>query len=120
MNYIQMFEKQPSKGSQGFQRVADCQPCKDPIGRPLMTVSSLKQASGEARYLDDIPHFEKELYAGLVLSEQAHATFTIDTSELEGMEVWLLIQLLTMNFIRTCFIRELLILSQLLMFLVVM
>lgn len=82
-----MYEKQPSKGSQGFQRVAGSQPSKDSVGRPLMTVSALKQASGEAHYLDDLPHFENELYAGLVLSGQAHATFTMDTSALKDIEV---------------------------------
>ena len=53
----------------------------------MVGVSSLKQASGVAKFTDDIPHYENELYAGLVLSERAHATFTLDTSGLNGMEV---------------------------------
>lgn len=34
-----------------------------------------------------MPHVEGETYAGLVLSESPHATYTVDTSLLEGMEV---------------------------------
>ena len=33
------------------------------------------------RYMDDIPHIERELYAGLVLSTHAHANITVDFSE---------------------------------------
>ncbi len=57
------------------------------MGQPLVTVSSLKQASGEARYLDDIPRYERELYAGVVLSTRAHATFTLDTTGLQDINV---------------------------------
>ena len=57
------------------------------MGQPLVTVSSLKQASGEARYVDDIPHYERELYAGVLLSTRAHATFTLDTTQLQDIEV---------------------------------
>ena len=53
----------------------------------MMHLSALKQASGEAKYIDDLPYFENELYAGLILSERAHAKFTLDTSSLDEMKV---------------------------------
>lgn len=43
------------------------------VGRPVMHLSALKQATGEAVYCDDIPHFENELYLALVTSTKAHA-----------------------------------------------
>ena len=33
------------------------------------------------RYMDDIPHIEGELYAGLVFSTHAHANITVDFSK---------------------------------------
>jgi xanthine dehydrogenase/oxidase len=33
----------------------------------------LKQVTGEARYTDDIPLYQNELYGALVLSTKAHA-----------------------------------------------
>jgi hypothetical protein len=45
------------------------------------------QASGEAVYVDDIPYAEGELYAGLVVSEKAHANLVdIDASQALKME----------------------------------
>ena len=38
------------------------------------------------RYLDDIPHLERELYAGLVLSTHAHSHITVDPSPALAME----------------------------------
>lgn len=62
----------------------------DPIGRPLVHASALKQATGEAVYVDDMPTFSNELYAAFVLSTQAHAFISnIDESEalkVEGVE----------------------------------
>ena len=52
-----------------------------------MHLSAQEQATGEATYIDDLPHLESELYAGLVISERAHAKFTIDCSALDNMEV---------------------------------
>lgn len=50
-----------------------------------MHLSAILQATGEAVYTDDLPHYENELYAGLILSTESHARFTIDSSPLEGM-----------------------------------
>ena len=38
------------------------------------------------RYVDDLPAVEGELYAGLVLSEHAHASITVDASAALVME----------------------------------
>lgn len=73
-----------------------------------MHLTALQQATGEARYVlflhvfgyspgalslspiprytDDIPHYENELYAALVLSTHAHANITVDTSKALAME----------------------------------
>ena len=50
-----------------------------------MHLSAKQQATGEAVYTDDLPHYENELYAGLILSKIAHANFTIDSSALDGI-----------------------------------
>ncbi|KAK7066586.1 hypothetical protein SK128_003645 [Halocaridina rubra] len=70
------------KSTQLFQKVPTHQSPLDPIGRPILHASALKQATGEAVYVDDIPHFENELYAGYVLSTRANAKIiSIDESE---------------------------------------
>ncbi|XP_064383993.1 xanthine dehydrogenase/oxidase-like isoform X2 [Halichondria panicea] len=76
-----VFERPPVQSCQGFQSVSDEQLPEDSVGRPMMHLSALQQASGEARYMDDIPPTEGELYAGLVLSTHAHANITVDWSE---------------------------------------
>ena len=41
--------------------------------------------------MDDIPHYENELYAAVVLSTHAHATITVDASkavEMEGVRTY--------------------------------
>ena len=52
-----------------------------------MHLSAEKQASGEAHYTDDMPRLEGELYAGLVLSERAHAKFVLDSGDVEKLKV---------------------------------
>ncbi|KAK2141206.1 hypothetical protein LSH36_1140g00006 [Paralvinella palmiformis] len=44
------------------------QPESDPIGRPIVHKSALEQTTGEARYCDDTPKYEGELYLSPVLS----------------------------------------------------
>lgn len=56
-----------------LQEVPKGQAVEDMVGRPLVHVSAAKQASGEAVYCDDIPHYENELYLTLVTSTKAHA-----------------------------------------------
>ncbi|XP_046388161.1 xanthine dehydrogenase [Ischnura elegans] len=61
------------QSSQYFQVVPPDQPKMDPVGRTIPHLSAYKQATGEAVYCDDIPHYEHELYLSLVLSTKAHA-----------------------------------------------
>ncbi|KAB7502685.1 Xanthine dehydrogenase/oxidase [Armadillidium nasatum] len=84
------FRKMCTKSLQFFQDVPEDQEKIDPVGRPIPHVSALKQTTGEAIYVDDLPSFENELHAALVLSEKAHANIvSIDPSEalkMEGVE----------------------------------
>ncbi|XP_053946205.1 xanthine dehydrogenase [Anastrepha ludens] len=69
------------KSTQVFEVVRGEQSMCDPIGRPKVHASALKQATGEAIYCDDIPRHENELYLALVLSTKAHANIiSIDAS----------------------------------------
>ncbi len=42
------------------------------VGQPMTHLSALKQATGEAIYVDDIPKYANELYGGLILSTIPH------------------------------------------------
>ncbi|XP_043531354.1 xanthine dehydrogenase/oxidase [Chiloscyllium plagiosum] len=78
----ELFHKDPPSAVQLFQEVPPNQCPMDVVGQPLPHLSSLKQATGEALYCDDLPCFEKELYLALVTSTEAHAKISsIDTSE---------------------------------------
>uniref|UniRef100_A0A4W2IRA4 aldehyde oxidase n=1 Tax=Bos indicus x Bos taurus TaxID=30522 RepID=A0A4W2IRA4_BOBOX len=58
------------------------QPLQDPVGRPVMHLSGLKHATGEAEFCDDIPMVDKELCMALVTSTRAYAKIiSIDLSE---------------------------------------
>lgn len=56
-----------------LQAVPEGQSQDDVVGRPMMHLSALKQATGEAIYCDDVPLYENELYLSLVTSSKAHA-----------------------------------------------
>ncbi|KAF2465100.1 uncharacterized protein BDR25DRAFT_295929 [Lindgomyces ingoldianus] len=43
------------------------------VGKQVPHISALKQCTGEAEYIDDMPRQERELFGGLVLSSKAHA-----------------------------------------------
>ena len=43
------FHRDQVKSTQGFQRVSDGQLSEDTVGRPMMHLSALQQATGEAR-----------------------------------------------------------------------
>lgn len=43
------------------------------VGKQIPHLSALKQATGEAEYVDDMPRQERELFGALVLSSKAHA-----------------------------------------------
>ncbi|KAM6178134.1 aldehyde oxidase 2 [Rhynchocyon petersi] len=70
------------QGVQTYQSVASHQPLQDPVGRPVMHLSGLKHATGEAIFCDDIPEVDEELVMALVTSTRAHAKIiSIDSSE---------------------------------------
>ncbi|RPA93263.1 hypothetical protein L873DRAFT_1847312 [Choiromyces venosus 120613-1] len=43
------------------------------VGKQIPHLSGLKQATGEAEYIHDMPNIEGQLFRGLVLSKKAHA-----------------------------------------------
>ncbi|PWW71580.1 xanthine dehydrogenase [Tuber magnatum] len=43
------------------------------VGKQIPHLSGLKQATGEAEYIDDMPNIEGQLFGGLVLSKKAYA-----------------------------------------------
>ncbi|RAL65552.1 hypothetical protein DID88_005226 [Monilinia fructigena] len=43
------------------------------VGKQIPHLSSLKQTTGEAEYIDDIPRQHRELFGAMVLSSRAHA-----------------------------------------------
>lgn len=79
---IENFHTLSPKSTQLFEKVSPNQPKTDPIHRPEVHLSALKQATGEAIYCDDIPKHENELYLALVLTQKAHAKIiSIDASD---------------------------------------
>ncbi|KAH7357363.1 Molybdopterin-binding domain of aldehyde dehydrogenase-domain-containing protein [Pyrenochaeta sp. MPI-SDFR-AT-0127] len=43
------------------------------VGKQVAHLSALKQCTGEAEYIDDMPRLDRELFGGLVMSTKAHA-----------------------------------------------
>ncbi|XP_031813076.1 aldehyde oxidase isoform X1 [Sarcophilus harrisii] len=65
-----------------YQKVDTKQFLQDPVGRPIMHLSGINHATGEAIYCDDIPAHDQELFLAFVTSSRAHAKIvSIDTSE---------------------------------------
>ncbi|XP_036784021.2 aldehyde oxidase isoform X1 [Manis pentadactyla] len=65
-----------------YQNVDAKQPPQDPVGHPIMHLSGIKHATGEAIYCDDIPAVDPELFLTFVTSSRAHAKIvSIDLSE---------------------------------------
>ncbi|XP_047402763.1 aldehyde oxidase isoform X1 [Sciurus carolinensis] len=65
-----------------YQNVDPKQLPGDPIGRPIMHLSGIKHATGEAIYCDDMPAVDRELFLTFVTSSRAHAKIvSIDLSE---------------------------------------
>ncbi|KAH0511700.1 Aldehyde oxidase 1 [Microtus ochrogaster] len=55
---------------------------QDPIGRPIMHLSGIKHATGEAIFCDDMPAVDRELFLTFVTSSRAHAKIvSMDLSE---------------------------------------
>lgn len=77
-----LFHTLMPKSNQVFQKYPGRNAQVHALKQPRVHTSALKQASGEAVYLNDIPKIENELYLALVLSTKAHATIiAIDASE---------------------------------------
>uniref|UniRef100_A0A4W2IRX1 Aldehyde oxidase 2 n=1 Tax=Bos indicus x Bos taurus TaxID=30522 RepID=A0A4W2IRX1_BOBOX len=80
--FLSALEDFPGTVPQGVQSVDSHQPLQDPVGRPVMHLSGLKHATGEAEFCDDIPMVDKELCMALVTSTRAYAKIiSIDLSE---------------------------------------
>ncbi|XP_013367307.1 PREDICTED: aldehyde oxidase 2 isoform X1 [Chinchilla lanigera] len=70
------------QGMQTYQRVDPQQPSQDPVGRPVMHLSGLKHATGEAVFCDDLPRVDRELSMALVTSTRPHARIvSVDPAE---------------------------------------
>ncbi|XP_071810476.1 xanthine dehydrogenase/oxidase-like isoform X1 [Asterias amurensis] len=83
----QSWDKNSAQGVQMYQEVPSGQPDSDAVGRPLTHLSALKQTTGEAVYVDDIPHMDDELYLGLVISKKAHANIiSVDATKALAVE----------------------------------
>ena len=71
-----------TESTQAYEEVPGDQPLYDPVGRPIVHQSAYQQATGEAKYLDDIPLIAGELYAAPVLSSRSHAKIVrVDVEE---------------------------------------
>ncbi|XP_077967155.1 xanthine dehydrogenase/oxidase-like isoform X1 [Styela clava] len=66
-------ENEQFTSTQTWQEVPEDQDTYDTIGRPIPHLSGLKQVTGEAQYIDDIPPYREELHMVLVYSTRAHA-----------------------------------------------
>ncbi|XP_014640106.1 PREDICTED: aldehyde oxidase-like [Ceratotherium simum simum] len=64
------------------QNVGPKQLPQDPIGHPIMHLSGINHATGEAIYCDDMPAVDPELFLTFVTSSRAHAKIvSLDLSE---------------------------------------
>ncbi|KAF5279183.1 hypothetical protein FQR65_LT03430 [Abscondita terminalis] len=83
---IRDFHYQTPKSSQIYEVFEDKKE-RTVVGKPLVHKSAFNQATGEAVYVDDIPHISNELYMGLVFSKKTHAKIiSIDESDALKME----------------------------------
>ncbi|XP_061540250.1 xanthine dehydrogenase/oxidase isoform X1 [Phycodurus eques] len=84
LSATEIYHQEPPSSVQIYQEVPQTQHPDDVVGRPVMHLSALKQATGEAVYCDDMPLFENEVYLALITSSKAHARIlSIDESAAE-------------------------------------
>lgn len=77
-----IFHTLEPKSMQIYQRIPGTGERGSALGQPKVHASAFKQATGEAVYLDDMPHYENELYLALVMSSKAHARIvSIDATD---------------------------------------
>uniref|UniRef100_A0A8D3BQ73 Aldehyde oxidase 5 n=1 Tax=Scophthalmus maximus TaxID=52904 RepID=A0A8D3BQ73_SCOMX len=81
--YMQVaLEMRERVGKLQITLVSEAQPSADPVGHPSMHQSAFQQATGEAKYYDDLPPVKGELFIFMVTSTRAHAKIiNIDPSE---------------------------------------
>nr|DAA64423.1 TPA_inf: aldehyde oxidase 1 [Otolemur garnettii] len=91
-----------------YQNVDGKQLPQDPIGHPIMHLSGMKHATGEAIYCDDMPAMDRELFLTFVTSSRAHAKIvSIDLSEAFNLPG--VVDILTeehLGCIKSCFFSE--------------
>uniref|UniRef100_A0A3Q3WWD0 Uncharacterized protein n=1 Tax=Mola mola TaxID=94237 RepID=A0A3Q3WWD0_MOLML len=86
LSALKPFKNEVPQGRQSFQLVSEAQTSNDTVGRPSMHQSAFQQATGEARYYDDLPPVQGELFIFMVTSTRAHAKIlNIDPSEALNM-----------------------------------
>ncbi|XP_073318733.1 xanthine dehydrogenase/oxidase isoform X2 [Pagrus major] len=86
LSAAEIYHPETASSVQIYQAVPEGRSQDDAVGRPMMHLSALKQATGEAVYCDDVPLYENELYLVLVTSSKAHAKIlSVDTSAAECM-----------------------------------
>uniref|UniRef100_A0A8C5QI35 FAD-binding PCMH-type domain-containing protein n=1 Tax=Leptobrachium leishanense TaxID=445787 RepID=A0A8C5QI35_9ANUR len=82
LSSIKDFDTEIPKTLQIFQEIDTKQPARDPVGRPIVHLSGIKQATGEAVYVDDMPPVDQELFIAFATSTRAHAKIlSIDETE---------------------------------------
>ncbi|XP_035266263.1 aldehyde oxidase 5 [Anguilla anguilla] len=86
LSALKPFKNEVPQGHQSYQLVSEDQSSEDPVGRPEVHQASFKQATGEAKYYDDTPTFQEELFLVMVTSTRAHAKIiSVDESEALSM-----------------------------------
>ncbi|CAK1540585.1 unnamed protein product [Leptosia nina] len=75
------------KSSQCFEIKNNDKNIYDAVGKPVVHMSALKQATGEAIYCDDLPTMAEELYLTVVFSKESYAKIkSIDASRALAMD----------------------------------
>ncbi|KAM6945501.1 aldehyde oxidase 5 [Aplochiton taeniatus] len=73
LSALKPFKNEVPQGHHSFQLVSETQSSSDPVGRPRVHQSAFQQATGEARYYDDLLPVQGELFVVMVTSTRAHA-----------------------------------------------
>lgn len=86
LSATEVFHPPVPSSVQVYQAVPTGQIAEDVVGRPLMHLSALQQATGEAQYCDDIPPYDNELFLSLIYSARAHAKIlSVDSESVRSM-----------------------------------
>ncbi|WP_411023687.1 hypothetical protein, partial [Salmonella sp. s51228] len=73
---LDTLKRGPSRSTQVYNELSDEQSEYDTVGMPLPHKSALQHSTGEARYCDDNPPKNNELFAHVILSKRPHAKIT--------------------------------------------